>query len=211
MIRSKYRGPIPIRPRKRARSNWFVLRDYQMRYGFFFGFFGIIGGGVIGGLSFFLLNNNYGLLVKTALLTRPEMVENLERELQLANMALGLSTVGFIVFMALLGAKFSHRIVVPIFLIQEKMREICRGNVKDVTLKLRQTDEFQEFGETYNYLVESLRAQLQRDLDRIEKLKPDWHNRDAVHIWETIQKEKRAQLNGNDGELDPAPSSAHAS
>ncbi|MDZ4678071.1 MAG: hypothetical protein SGI74_11265 [Oligoflexia bacterium] len=188
------------------------MRRFQYRYAVFLASFGAALAIIIGGLTLYLLNHNYDLFMKAELLTAPQLVDNLGRELKLANEILVTALIGFILVMGGIGVRFSHRIVVPIYLIQEKMREICRGNFFSAKVSIRKNDEFQEFAETYNYLVESMRTQLKSDLLRLEKLKPDEHNRDAVHTWECLVREKEAQLNGQDSAApDPTASSRHAS
>lgn len=197
--------------RRRRRTQLIVVKQFQIRYALFFAFFGLVGAALVGGVTLYLLNYNYDLFVRTELISNPRLVDNLYREIRLANAILILSIVGFIVFMALFGVKFSHRIAVPIYLIQEKMRGICRGNLKDANIRLRQTDEFLEFGETYNYLVSTLKTQVKQDIDCLQKLKPDKQNRDATRAWECALEEKNAQLSGTDASTGPNPSSRHAS
>jgi nitrogen fixation/metabolism regulation signal transduction histidine kinase len=151
-------------------------------------------------------------MAKAQLLTSPRMVDNLYRELKLANEILLLTYIGFVAFLALVGLRFSQRLVVPVLLIQEKMRDVSRGDLVQASVSIRKTDEFQELCETYNYMVESLRIQIKNDLARLQKLKPDDHNRDAVHTWQLLIDEKRAQLSGSGpSSPDQAPVSRHAS
>jgi hypothetical protein len=201
----------PTRKEKRWRTQMVIVRRFQYRYAVFLASFGAAIALSVGGLTLYLLNHNYNLFVKAELLTAPQLVDNLGRELKLANEILVTSLFGFILIMAGIGIRFSHRIVVPVYLIQEKMREICRGGFHNAKVVIRKNDEFQEFAETYNYLVDSLRTQLKSDLVRLEKLKPDEHNRDAVHTWECLVREKEAQLTGDSSSPDPTVSSHRAS
>ncbi|MCC6278844.1 MAG: hypothetical protein IT289_13105 [Oligoflexia bacterium] len=211
MIRTK--GSIPIHyPRpKKWRTQQFVVRRFQYRYAVFLGTFGLILSFIVGGICLYLLNYNYQLLMDAQLLIAPKVVDHLTLELKLANQVIVVLLACFVTLMGFLGIRFSHRLVIPIYLIQEKMRQVCRGNLYDTKVHIRKTDEFQEFAETYNYLIESLRTQTKHDLSRLEKLKPDDHNRDAVHTWENLLKEKSIQINGPDASTDPTAYSRHAS
>jgi methyl-accepting chemotaxis protein len=212
MIRFTPTKPSLEKKRKRRRSQVIAVRQFQFRYAIFLGSFGLVLSVLAGGVTFYLLNHNYQLMAKAQLLTSPRMVDNLYRELKLANEILLLIYIGFVAFLALVGLRFSQRLVVPVLLIQEKMREVSRGDLVQAAVSIRKTDEFQELCETYNYMVESLRIQIKNDLARLQKLKPDDHNRDAVHTWQLLIDEKRSQLTGSSlSSPDQAPVSRHAS
>jgi methyl-accepting chemotaxis protein len=211
MLRTHAPHPHHYPRPKKWRTQQFVVRRFQYRYAFFLASFGFLLSLLVGGVTLYLLNNNYQLLMDAQLLIAPKVVDHLTLELKLANEVIITSFVGFIFLMGFLGIKFSHRLVIPIYLIQEKMRDVCRGNLFDTKVFIRKTDEFQEFAETYNYMIESMRTQLKSDLNRLDKLRPDDHNRDAIHTWERMTQEKSLQLNGDDVSVDPAPYSRHAS
>jgi len=208
---------MSIQPQPRNRRQWrtqfIIVRRFQYKYAFFLAAAGFFASLVVGGIILVTLNNNFEILLKTQLLSAPKMVDNMYREFKLTNLFIVSTLVSFVIFLGMIGIKFSHRIVVPIYLIQEKMKEICRGNLKKAKVNIRKSDEFQEFGETYNYLVDSLKTQIQRDLERLQKIKPDEHNRDAVLIWQTMMAEKELQLTGDPSNAspDPADVSRHAS
>lgn len=204
--------PPPRRNKRQWRTQFVVVRRFQYRYAIFLGAAGLAASFIVGFITISLLSDNFDILLKQQLLTAPQMVDNMYMEFKLTNLLLISVLSGFVLFLALIGIKFSHRIVVPIYLIQEKMKQICRGNLKQAKVNIRKTDEFQEFGETYNYLVDSLQTQVKLDLDRLEQLKPDEHNRDAVHVWQTLIDEKVSQLNGGEiSDTDPSASSHRAS
>jgi methyl-accepting chemotaxis protein len=171
-----------------------TVRRFQYKYAIFLTYFSVIMSVIIGGITLYLLNHNYNLLIRTELVAAPQIVNNIYHELKLANEFIVGAYIGFIIFMAVVGIKFSHSIVVPIFLIQEKMRSVCRGEMFEAQVRIRHTDQFQEFAETYNYMIESLKAQLKADIERLKQIKPNEQNRDAIHIWQTLISEKEAQL-----------------
>jgi hypothetical protein len=210
------RTSLPLYPsskrRRKARTHLLTVRRFQYHYAFFLVSFGVIMALLVGGGTLYLLNHNYHLLMKSELINAPRIVDNLDRERKLANEMIVGAFVGFIIFLGLLGIKFSHAIVVPIYLIQEKMRQLCRGDTMEASVRIRASDEFQEFAETYNYLVESLRVQIQLDVQRLLQLKPDEKNRDATHIWQCMLHEKNSQLSGTEfSSTDPTAFERHVS
>jgi hypothetical protein len=204
--------PISKKQRRAVRTQMLTVRRFQYYYALFLVTFGAIMSLVVGGITLYILNHNYELLAKAQLLTAPRLVDNLLHEQRLANEVIVGSYVAFVAFLGFVGVKFSHSIAVPVYLIQEKMRDICRGDLTNANVRIRKTDEFQEFAETYNYLVDVLKSQAKSDVERLLQLKPDHHNRDAVHSWQLMLHEKNAQLNGNEfSSTDPADVSRHAS
>jgi hypothetical protein len=195
MIRLGYKPPQ--NRRKQIRTQMLTVRRFQYKYAFFLTYFSVIMSVIIGGITLYLLNHNYHLLVRAELVAEPQVVDNIYHELKLANEFIIGAYIGFIIFMAMVGVKFSHSIIVPIFLIQEKIRSVCRGEMYDAQVRIRHSDQFQEFAETYNYMIEALKAQLRADIDRLKQIKPNEQNRDAVHLWQTLIEEKQSQLNEN--------------
>ena len=125
-----------------------------------------------------------------------------------------------IVFLFFAGMKITHKIVAPLLIIQHHMRELARGNLQRARVRLRKTDEFLDFAESFNYLVAAIQKQTEWDLKRLENLKPDERNRDAFHLWEQMLNEKKSQLGlgvPDDTEIStaggpvPDPSARHAS
>ncbi len=212
IVTSRNQPPTLSRKRKR-RTKLFVVQKTQYKYAMFMFRFGIGFGIFMAGVSLYLLNSNYFLFKSVLLIHAPKVIANLNTELKMANELIIGSLIAYGIFMALLGLRLSHRLVVPVFLIQEKIKGICRGDLKNANISVRKSDEFQEFCENYNYLVETMRSQLKTDLIRLESLKPDPHDRDAVHIWEKMVAEKKQQLdpNENSASLDPIDVLRHVS
>ena len=207
---------VPLRPspkrRRKARTTMITVRRFQYHYALFLVSFGLIMALLVGGGTLYLINHNYHLLTKTELITAPRAVDSLDRERKLANEMIVGAYFGFVFFLGLLGVKFSHSIVVPIYLIQERMRQLCRGDMLDATVRIRATDEFQEFAETYNYMVESMKTQIRLDIQRLWELKPDEKNRDAMHTWQCMLHEKESQLSGTEfSSTDPTAVERHVS
>lgn len=181
-----------------------IIQKSQYKHAVYLFRFGMIFGVILTAFCLYLLNTNYFMFKNALLVHAPKIVGNLNAELKLANELIIAALVIYGIFMAFLGLQLSHRVVVPIYLIQEKLKAICRGDLKNANLTIRKTDDFQEFCESYNYLVEVLKTQTKADLDRLEAMKPDPRNFDAYHVWETMVHEKKMQLGLTDASTDQA-------
>jgi methyl-accepting chemotaxis protein len=213
MIRAPRHHTMTFEQRQKRRYKLMVVQKIQYKYAFFLLRFGLVFGFILAGVCLYLLNSNYFMFKNALLVHAPQVVSQLNSELKLGNEMIIATFLSYIVFMTLLGLRLSHRIVVPVILMQEKLKNLSRGDLKNAVLKIRKTDEFQEFCESYNYYVETARQQLLTDIEKLEALKPDSKNRDAVLIWEKMLKEKKEQagINESSASLDPAPASHLAS
>jgi len=212
MIRTNPTPPFAQSRRRKWRTRILAADAFQKRYVMFFISIGVFIAILGGGLCLYLINHNYHILIRAGLLTSPKMVDAMERELILSNRLLFSVFFGLLAFLAFAGLKLTHRIIMPILIIQNHMRELARGNLKNAEVRLRKTDEFLDFADSYNYLVASLRAQALQDIRRIESLKPDERNRDAFETWLALIDEKRSQSDGTISSVDdPTPASRHVS
>ncbi len=212
--------PAFASPRQKKWRTRVVSGDtFQRKYLAFFVWLGIAVALLGGGICIYLLNHNYALLIKSGHLTNPKLVDGLERELWLTNRFLFGVFGGLIVFLFFAGMKITHKIVAPLLIIQHHMRELARGNLQKARVRLRKSDEFLDFADSFNYLVAAVQKQTEWDLRRLESLKPDERNRDAYHLWEQMRNEKKSQLGMGvaeaeptiAGEPSPDPSERHAS
>ncbi len=220
MIRTPKYQPMNFSERRKRQASQSILQKQQYKHAYFLTRFGIMFGVFLTGFSLYLLNSNYSLFEKTLLVYAPSVIASLTDELHIANVFLLGSFLAYCFFMALLGARISHQIVVPVFLIQEKMKMLCRGDFKNAKLSIRKSDDFQEYCETYNHMADILKTQIEIDIGRLKNIKPDPKNHDATHIWEQMLAEKQALLGIGPAsaeasnaalELDPIPSSRRAS
>ncbi|MBK9294542.1 MAG: hypothetical protein IPM57_08870 [Oligoflexia bacterium] len=200
---------------RKMRTKHLLIQRFQYKYALFLMRFGLVFGLLLTGVSIYFLNTNYFMFKNTLLLHAPKVIKALNVELKLANEFIFASFMVYLVFLGWLGLKLSQKLVTPIMLIQEKIKGISRGNLKDAKIELRKDDEFQDFCDSYNYMVEILKTQVETDLIALEKLKPDPKNKDATYTWEKMVEEKNLQLGKlnleTSAQPDQAPSARHAS
>ncbi|MCB0366757.1 MAG: hypothetical protein H6624_10770 [Bdellovibrionaceae bacterium] len=189
------------------RGSFFVDREFQVRYISL-----VLAAATVGALLnlipiFFFLEQNYDIFYELAFNTAPQVLEHLERErfwIRIFSVGSFLSIVAFFGF---IGFKMTSRIVGPLKVLRNHLKQVSRGNWRLNPIKVREADEFQDLIEAYNYFYSSYRTMLQRDLDRLKSLSIDSSNRDAYIAWKQMIEERAMQLHLPNAWPDPAPTS----
>ena len=70
MIRTGF-NPHPNTRRKQIRTQMLTVRRFQYKYAFYLTYFSVIMSLIIGGITLYLLNHNYHLLVRAELVAAP--------------------------------------------------------------------------------------------------------------------------------------------
>lgn len=73
----------------------------------------------------------------------------------LASMFIGL------VFVALFGIFYSHRLAGPLFNLKRRLRELESGDL-NLSMHIRRTDEFHDVEEAFNHMIAKLRTRVQK-------------------------------------------------
>jgi methyl-accepting chemotaxis protein len=171
-----------------------LLRDFRRRYFrvvIFSTFAALL---IIGGSSYVIHLHNYSIFSEIALNHAPQLIENLERERIWSNIFLLGSTGGLIAAAWIMLHRLTNRVLIPIWLLQNHLRRLTRGDMSQRQIRIRAGDEFQELIDTYNYFYSSLQLQVKKDLTMLETLPVDEKNRDAQRSLLSMIDEKRAQI-----------------
>ncbi len=143
---------------------------------------------------YFLLNQNYQIFYALASKEAPSLLQALEREQAWINTILVATLLGLAVFFTLLGVRITNRIVGPLRVLRNHIKQLCRGNFHQNPIKVRTQDEFQDLIEAYNYFYNSFQQNLKRDIEMLQKMQVDPKNRDAYLAWTMMIEEKTLQL-----------------
>lgn len=182
----------PVRFKKTSR---FIDRDFQIRYA------GVVMmAATLGTLVAFVpvslfLNQNYRIFLDLAQQFAPALMKDLERE---QIWITGLLFIGFASltgFFLALSFRLTQRIVGPLKVIRNHLRRLSRGHWYIAPVKTRETDEFQDVVEAYNYFFESFQTYLQRDLKNLKKLNIDPQDEESYKVWRQMIEERCMQLN----------------
>ncbi len=145
---------------RRKLSNFLVEPKFQVRYLAL-----LIGSAMVpislcAGVLVYFVRQNYLLLINYAALD-PDTTALLLWELKFLTAVIGATFICFLGLIALLGAVFSHRIAGVVYNTRKTCREVASG--KNVELKFRDRDEFQELSSDFNGMIRSLKGkQLER-------------------------------------------------
>ncbi|MCB0383993.1 MAG: hypothetical protein KDD43_01270 [Bdellovibrionales bacterium] len=191
------------------RGSFFVDREFQVRYISL-----VLAAASVGALLnlvpiFFFLEQNYDIFYDLAFNTAPQVLEHLERErfwIRIFSVGSFLSIVAFFGFV---GFKMTSRIVGPLKVLRNHLKQVSRGNWRLNPIKVREADEFQDLIEAYNYFYSSYRTMLQRDLERLKSLSIDSSNRDAYLAWKHMIEERAMQLHLPGAWPDPSPTTVN--
>ncbi len=143
---------------------------------------------------YYFTNQNYQIFLQLASDQAPSLINSLEREQTWLQIILSTTLLGTTVFFFVLGFKITNRIMGPLKVLKNHLKQTCRGNFKQAPIKVRDNDEFQDLIETYNYFYHSCQLALKRDLELLRKIKVDPKNRDAHHAWVMLIEEKTQQI-----------------
>ena len=144
---------------------------------------------------YYFLDQNYRIFTDLAYQYSPGLLEHLERERIWVTSLLFSGFAGLTVFFLFLSFKFTNRIVGPLRVLRNHLRRLSRGCWYMSPVKIRDTDEFHDLIEAYNYFYESWRTHIRRDIELIKQIKIDPESREAYAAWRTLLEEKSMQLN----------------
>ncbi len=140
---------------RRSSRNYFPEPKFQFRFLRFLLLGSLVQIGTTCAVLYYFLKQNYQILVQYAGLD--EEVQNiLYHELRLLISMISATFVVYLAGVAVLGVLFSHRIAGAVYALKRTIKAINDG--KDVQLRLRQDDEFQDLVEGFNQMVSRLRG-----------------------------------------------------
>lgn len=182
-------------PSHQKRTPRFIDRDFQVRYASV-----VISAAILGALValvpiYFFLDQNYRIFLDLAHLYAPALMDSLERERIWITMLLFSGFCGLTIFFLVLSFRLTNRIVGPLRVVRNHMRRLSRGHWFMAPVKVRDSDEFRDLVDSYNYFYESFRTCLRRDLELLKSLKVDPSDRPSYEAWRSLVEEKCLQLN----------------
>jgi hypothetical protein len=173
----------------------FIDRNFQIRYTFL-----LLGASILGLVVTFIpiyyfINQNYDIFISLAFDNSPQIIENLEREKSWVNLTLLSVFTGLFGFFSVLTFRMTARIIGPLKILRNHLIQISRGHFYIPSIKIRDTDEFHDLVESYNYFYLSFQRNLKRELELLKRISVDQRNRDAYMAWRQMIIDKARQLN----------------
>jgi hypothetical protein len=201
----------------KKRTILLVEREFQTKYLIIFTLNCFLGIVLFLSPVFFYVNENYSIFLDQAYSLAPTIIDNLEKEQLWVNGILISCILGFVIFISILTLKATSNIVGPIYALKRHMEHLTKGKWNKGNLKVRDTDEFKDFIDSYNFLYKKLVKDSEQDLLALQSL--DIDNLDPISK-QTIQQiiaKKKNQLGYADLKVlnvssdAEAPNSRHAS
>jgi hypothetical protein len=122
--------PLPVFRKKRS----VVQSAFQWRYTSYLLIAIFAATSFAGGLTYYLLNQNYDIFIQLATQHAPNLLENLERERAWINGFLLSVLLGMLTFYFYLGFRMTARLIGPIIVLQSHMKETSL-RIKSVSVK----------------------------------------------------------------------------
>ncbi|MBC86520.1 MAG: hypothetical protein CL677_05010 [Bdellovibrionaceae bacterium] len=191
--------PIPLDKVKpssyQSRQTRFIDQGFQLKYTFFVSGIVLLAIACVFIPSFYFLNENYKIFTDIAYEYAPNMVRHLDREYGGLILIASGTFVAVGAFFFILGLKVTAKIIAPIHIITNHLRNLSRGRWFDRPVRIRDTDEFQDLVDAYNYFYHSFQKAISRDLKKLEKIHVDPADRDSFFALQEMISEKKQQLN----------------
>lgn len=190
-----YRNREFIKPSGVAqKTSLFIDKDFQVKYTLL-----VLSAASVGMLMVFLpiyyfLNQNYQIFLELSYQHAPSLLTHLEQEQGWMNTILASVTISLLIFFFILGIKMTAKIVGPLKVLRNHLKQISRGHWSMPAIQVREDDEFQDIIEAYNYFFSSFKTNLRKDLNRLKSFNIDKSNRDAYLAWQEMIEEKTLQL-----------------
>ena len=177
------------------RDTRFVNKDFQLSYTRKTVYTSIIGTIVFLLPAIYWSNQNFEFFAEMAYGIQPQLVEHIESEQNTLNTLFFSCIIGQLIFLSLMGQRMTDKIVAPLKILRNHLRLLSRGDLSAPNLKVRATDEFHDLMTTYNYFYSTMKAQTERDLNRLEEARSQSTHPMVREVLKEMIIEKREQLN----------------
>jgi hypothetical protein len=189
MANKTYRPP--------QRFHYLINKDFQLKYTGYLVTSALLSALIVGGPTYYFLNQNYDIFLNLAYSMSPEIVHHLIQEKTWITGFFIFSLLTLVVFHIYFGVRLTFRMVGPILALRKHIDLVTRGQMHQRPLHVRSDDEFHDLIQNYNYLYKTLQAQNSFDVKKLESLKFYLKDAKSLKILTDMIEEKSAQLKNN--------------
>lgn len=193
------------------RINYVINEKFQWRYTRYLVTSVFFAALITGGVTGYFLNQNYGIFNRLAYLHAPDLLPQLEREQIWINSFLIAFVLALITISLIFGLRMTSRIAGPVMILKRHLSSLARGMFSQRVIRTREADEFKDLIDIYNYLYQSLQAQIRKDVKLLRKVLSNRDSESNEEILKQMLQEKQSQITSNDDALDPSDDSRHVS
>jgi len=176
------------------RFHYLINKNFQVKYTIYLVTSAFFSSLIVGGPTYYFLNQNYDIFLNLSYALSPEIVQHLTQERGWITGFFLSSLVVLIVFHVYIGIRFTFRMAGPLVALKKHMNLVTKGHLYQKPLFIRQDDEFHDLIKNYNYLYKTLRAQNSFDIKKLETMKYKLDTKSDVKILNEMIQEKEAQL-----------------
>lgn len=180
--------------RFKRRREHHIMRGFQWKYTFVI--LGIVVLALAGTLTplYYFLNQNFNLFIQLAYDHAPQVLDHLERE-QRWLLSFGAGAIIAVIFFCLhFGLRASERVARPIWVLENRLKQLSRGNFQAQDIHVRGSDEFHELVEAFNYFQRSMKSATEWELEKLQLLFTKMNDPDAKKLLKDLANRKEAQL-----------------
>jgi hypothetical protein len=182
------------------RFHYLINKDFQLKYTGYLVTSALLSALIVGGPTYYFLNQNYDIFLNLAYSMSPEIVRHLVQEKTWITGFFIFSLLTLVIFHVYFGVRLTFRMVGPILALRKHMDMVTRGHMYQRPLHVRSDDEFHDLIQNYNYLYKTLRAQNSFDVKKLESLKFYLKDAKSLKILTEMIEEKGSQV------IDPSTS-----
>jgi hypothetical protein len=183
------------------RFHYLINKDFQLKYTGYLVTSAVLSALIVGGPTYYFLNQNYNIFLNLAYSMSPDIVHHLFQEKTWITGFFIFSLLTLVVFHVYFGIRLTFRMVGPIVALRKHMDMVTKGQMYQKPLHVREDDEFHDLIQNYNYLFKTLKAQNAFDVKKLESLKSSLKDAKSLKILNDMIDEKGSQV------LDPAAGS----
>lgn len=109
-------------------------------------------------------------------------------------MALAISFVatGFSIYK--ISMRMTSHLISPLVEMEKHMKEVTLGQWQTSPFRLSDSHDFRNLTLTYDYLLSTLRATTENEIQLLSRMRLDHNDKETIHIWGELLNEKRRRL-----------------
>ncbi len=176
------------------RQSRYVDRNFQVKYGRYMLAMAVVSAVTLLLPAVFYANQNYAIFYRLADLMNPALASYLTKERIGINVVFIAAFVGHLIFWSILCKKMTTNIAGPATILRNHMRQLARGNYRLEPIRLRESSEFKELVNTYNYHFTLLRVQATKELHLLQSIQSSISNPMALKIVNQLIEERLDRL-----------------
>lgn len=155
-----------------------------------------IAGGVMVFLipAYYFISQNYQLFSQIAFDSHPHLITHLDREIAWLKGFLIVSFMTILISCSWLVIRMTKNLISPLIEIEKHMRMLMLGQWDIPDYQNQIGNEYRDLSMTYEYFYRALRANTEVELQMLEKMNIDPHNREAYTAWKKLISIHQARL-----------------